>query len=59
MLMVVLIIAQSILGGMVYRLKARPNKWTSVSGRGMWNFVHMGLGGVVMLVGWATAFTGE
>jgi uncharacterized membrane protein YidH (DUF202 family) len=51
--------AQVLLGSFVHWYKGKTNKAVSPSGRGAFHYVHIGLGVVVVLIGWGTALTGK
>jgi hypothetical protein len=51
--------AQVVLGSIAHWYNGKGNKPVNSSGRGTFHFAHIGLGLAVILVGWATALTGE
>jgi hypothetical protein len=53
------IIAQVALGIFVHWYKSSFHRFQTKSGRGPSNFIHMVLGVAIVIVGWATAWTGE
>ena len=49
---------QILLGIFVHWYKGKFNRPVIASGRGYLHFVHIGLGLIVIVIGWATALTG-
>ncbi len=52
-------IIQVLLGIFVHWIKVKPHKFRTVSDRGPSNFIHMFIGVIIMLIGWATVWEGE
>jgi uncharacterized Tic20 family protein len=50
---------QVLLGPFVHWYKGKLHPPVAASGRGYLHFVHIGLGLIVIVMGWATALTGE
>ena len=58
MILVVGVILQIALGIFVHWYKAAPHRFQATSGRGPSHFIHFILGVLIVIFGWATAWTG-
>ena len=55
----ILIFVQIVLGALVHAAKSRtPDKLRTRTGRGPVNFVHVVLGGAIVVIGWVQVYTG-
>lgn len=51
--------AQALLGVFIHWFKRKTFRPIGSSGRDLFHFLHIGLGLAIILIGWATALTGE
>ena len=55
----ILVLLQVVLGIVTHWYKPPPHRFQTESGRGPLNFLHMGAGCLIVLLGWVQVWTGE